>query len=341
MLPATHTTADPLALNTLLSEMVASGCNYCFMEVSSHAIVQKRISGLHFRGGVFTNLTHDHLDYHKDFSSYLNAKKAFFDQMERSAFALTNTDDKNGKIMVQNTRAGIKTYSLTQLSDYRASLISNTIDGLQLKINNKEIWFKLIGRFNAYNLLASYATACLLDQDSDQVLTLLSGLNGADGRFEIVKGKRNITGIIDYAHTPDALKNVLSTVNQLRSAKQRLITVVGAGGDRDKSKRPVMAGIAAQFSDKVILTSDNPRSEDPEVIINDMIKGIDADQLKRAIQITNRREAIKTATMLAGDNDIIVVAGKGHEKYQEIDGIRHPFDDLKILSELLTDKNMN
>lgn len=335
---STHTTADAVALNKTLWEMAKKGCEYCFMEVSSHAIDQKRIAGLKFAGGVFTNLTHDHLDYHVDFKSYLRAKKMFFDYLPKEAFALTNTDDKNGKIMVQNTKAVIKTYSMTHLSDYKAIVLGNTIDGLHLRIDSKEVWFKLTGKFNAYNLLACYATACLLDQDKENVMSVLSNLSGAAGRFEIIKGKNNITGIIDYAHTPDALKNVLSTINQTRSGKEKLITVVGAGGDRDKSKRSVMGSIASQYSDILILTSDNPRTEDPDLIIEDIKKGFEGKAPKRTIAITNRREAIKLAAMMAGKNDIILVAGKGHEKYQEINGVKHPFDDLEILSVLITEK---
>jgi len=332
---ATHTTADAVSINQALYRMVEYGCNYCFMEVSSHAADQKRISGLNFAGAVFTNLTHDHLDYHSDFHSYLKAKKSFFDKLPAGAFALINTDDRNGKIMVQNTRATIKTYALKQIADFKGLIKGNTIEGLHMLIGHKEVWFKLTGGFNAYNLLAVYGTAMLLGFESEAVLEIMSSLTGAEGRFEIIKNQNGVTGVVDYAHTPDALKNVLATINQLITRNQQIITVVGAGGDRDRSKRPLMGQIAASLSNKVILTSDNPRTEAADTIIQEMSMGINENDKFKVIEITNRKEAIKTACMLAGSGDIVLVAGKGHEKYQEIGGIRYPFDDLKVLNDFL------
>jgi UDP-N-acetylmuramoyl-L-alanyl-D-glutamate--2,6-diaminopimelate ligase len=333
IVPSTHTTPDPVALNKLLAEMVAAGCDYCFMEVSSHAVVQRRIEGLQFTGGVFTNLTHDHLDFHKTFDSYLKAKKSFFDDLTKTAFALTNVDDKNGKVMMQNTKAHQKTYSLKNLADFKGKIIENQFAGLLLEVNHQEVWFKLVGSFNAYNLLAVYGTAMLLEQDSTKVLTILSRLTGAEGRFDYVTASNGIIGIIDYAHTPDAVQNVLSTIQDIRKGTEQVITVIGCGGDRDKAKRPVMAQVAAEWSDKVILTSDNPRSEDPETIVREMETGLTLTNRKKTLVILDRKEAIKTACHLAKSGDIILLAGKGHEKYQEIKGVKHPFDDKAIISE--------
>ncbi|NQT77720.1 MAG: UDP-N-acetylmuramoyl-L-alanyl-D-glutamate--2,6-diaminopimelate ligase [Bacteroidetes bacterium] len=332
---ATHTTPDAIQLNSLLKEMTDAGCTYCFMEVSSHAIDQKRIAGLKFAGGIFTNITHDHLDYHGEFSNYLKVKKAFFDLLPATAFALSNADDKNGKFMLQNTRADKYTYGLKSVCDFRGTLMENLLDGMMLRIDGKEIWCKLIGEFNAYNLMAVYGTAILLKQDRERILTLLSQLDTAEGRFEHFRTAGGITVIVDYAHTPDALQNVLRTINTVRTGNEQLITVVGAGGDRDKSKRPLMGNIAGQLSDKLILTSDNPRSEDPAEIINEMKAGVEAIDYKKLLVITNRKEAISTACALAKKGDIILVAGKGHEKYQEIKGVRYPFDDKKLLEEIL------
>lgn len=339
IIPSTHTTPDPVSINQLLSQMIVKGCSHCFMEVSSHAIDQHRIAGLSFAGGIFTNITHEHLDYHKDFSSYLKAKKLFFDNLPVSAFALTNLDDKNGRVMLQNTNAEPRSFALKHNADFRAKIIENQFEGLQLLIDNKEVWFRLAGEFNAYNLLAAYATAFLLGEDKTEVLEKLSCLEGAEGRFDLVRLPENITGIIDYAHTPDALKNVLGTINSIRTKNEQLITVVGAGGDRDPAKRSEMGKISASLSNKVIFTSDNPRSEDPEEIIKDMMDGVDGVDFKKTISITNRREAIKTACMLAQAGDIILVAGKGHEKYQEIKGEKIPFDDKEVLRGCLIIKN--
>lgn len=335
VIPSTHTTPDPVSLNQLLAQMVASGCAYCFMEVSSHAVAQHRISGLHFAGGVFTNLTHDHLDFHHTFDAYLKAKKQFFDRLPASAFALTNADEKNGLVMLQNTRAHKKTYALATLADFKARVMENSFHGLLLTIGGEEVWFKLVGSFNAYNLLAVFATAMLLEQDRAKVLTALSRLTGAEGRFESVRSGSGITGIVDYAHTPDAVKNVLTTIRDIRSGKEKIITVIGCGGDRDKTKRPVMASTACTWSDKVILTSDNPRSEDPAAIIRDMETGVSKEDRVKTLSIADRREAIRTACHLASPGDIILLAGKGHEKYQEINGVKTPFDDKQILTEQL------
>ncbi|HEY1024719.1 MAG TPA: UDP-N-acetylmuramoyl-L-alanyl-D-glutamate--2,6-diaminopimelate ligase [Sphingobacteriaceae bacterium] len=335
IVPSTHTTPDPVALNGLLGDMVDAGCDYCFMEVSSHAVAQHRIEGLQFAGGVFTNLTHDHLDFHQTFDAYLKAKKAFFDGLGRSAFALTNADDRNGNVMLQNTRAYKKTYSLKTMADFKAKVMENQFGGLLLNIDSEEVWFKMVGSFNAYNLLAVYATAMLLDQDKAKVLTVLSRLRGAEGRFDYITSATGVTGIVDYAHTPDAVQNVLSTVQDIRRGNEQVITIIGCGGDRDKSKRPVMAQVACDWSDKVILTSDNPRSEEPQQIIRDMEAGVSPTNRRKALSITDRKEAIRTACHLARPGDIIVLAGKGHEKYQEIKGVKHPFDDKQILRELL------
>ncbi len=333
---ATHTTPDAISINALLKDMVEAGCTYCFMEVSSHAIDQKRIAGLKFAGGIYTNLTHDHLDYHGDFKEYLKAKKAFFDMLPDTAFALVNADDKNGKVMLQNCLAKSMTYGLRSACDFRGKVIENLLDGLLLSINGHETWCRLIGEFNAYNLLAVYATALLLKQDEEKILTLISRLDTAEGRFEHIRSETGITAIVDYAHTPDALKNVLLTINAIRTGNEELITVLGAGGDRDRAKRPLMGQIAAELSNRLILTSDNPRSEDPASIINEMKEGVSGVDFKKLLVITNRREAISAACAMAKPGDIILVAGKGHEKYQEIEGIKHPFDDKEILSELLT-----
>ena len=332
---STHTTPDAIAINNLLSSMVKSGCSYCFMEVSSHAIDQKRIEGLKFRGGVFTNLTHDHLDYHVDFKDYLRAKKLFFDRLPDSAFALVNKDDRNGMVMVQNTTAEVQTYSLKTISDYKCKILENHLDGMLLKINSKELWTGLIGDFNAYNLLAVYGTAILLGIEDEKVLTAMSSLKPVRGRAEAITSSGGITAVVDYAHTPDALENILATVNKIRKGSGKIITVVGAGGDRDKTKRPLMGKIAAMNSDRVILTSDNPRSEVPEDIINEMRRGISKNVSEKVISITDRLEAIKTAFMLAGNGDIILVAGKGHETYQEIKGKKHHFDDMEIILDLM------
>jgi UDP-N-acetylmuramoyl-L-alanyl-D-glutamate--2,6-diaminopimelate ligase len=333
VIPSTHTTPDPIELNRLLEEMVTQGCDYCFMEVSSHAVAQHRVANLHFSGGVFTNLTHDHLDYHKTFDSYLKAKKAFFDGLPKSAFALTNSDDKNGNIMLQNSQAHRKTYGLKSMADYKARILENQFGGLLLHIDNEEIWFKMVGTFNAYNLLAVYATAMLLEQDKAKTLTSLSKLTGAEGRFEYIVAPNKVIGIVDYAHTPDAVQNVLSTIHDIRKGNEKVITVIGCGGDRDKTKRPIMARVASEWSDKVILTSDNPRSEDPAQIIKDMIEGVDPAFKRHTVSIVDRREAIKTACMLANPGDIILVAGKGHEKYQESHGVKNHFDDMEELEE--------
>lgn len=339
IIAATHTTPDPVALNELLGEMAASGCDYCFMEVSSHALVQRRIVGLTFVGGVFTNLTHDHLDFHKTFNAYLKAKKTFFDGLSKSAFALTNIDDKNGTVMLQNTPAYKKTYGLKNIADYRGKVIENHFNGMLMNIDGKEVWTKLIGGFNAYNLLAVYSVAVLLEQDSMRVLTVLSRLSGAEGRFDTQVARNGVVGIVDYAHTPDAVKNVLQTISSLRAGTEHIITVLGCGGDRDKTKRPEMAAVAVQLSDKVIITSDNPRNEDPQVIIKEMEKGVPNDKKRNVFAITDRYEAIKAAIHLAQPRDIVLVAGKGHEKYQEIMGERRPFDDKAILKDLFNELN--
>ncbi|WP_461789909.1 UDP-N-acetylmuramoyl-L-alanyl-D-glutamate--2,6-diaminopimelate ligase [Pedobacter sp.] len=335
IVPATHTTPNPIALNQLLREMVSEGCEYCFMEVSSHAVSQHRIAGLTFAGAVFSNITHDHLDFHKTFDNYIKAKKGFFDMLPKSAFALTNTDDKNGMVMLQNTKAHKKTYGLKQMADFKAKVIENRFSGLHLEIDQTDVYFKMVGSFNAYNLLAAYATAVLLEQDKMKVLTALSALSGAEGRFDYIVSKTGIVGIVDYAHTPDAVQNVLSTIADIRKGTEQVITVIGCGGDRDKTKRPVMAQVACDWSDKVILTSDNPRTEDPQAIIKDMEMGVSPSNQRKAISILDRKEAIKTACHLAKPGDIILIAGKGHEKYQEVNGVRHHFDDKEIINEQL------
>jgi len=332
---ATHTTPDSLAINKYLRQMVDAGVAYCFMEVSSHGIDQKRTEGLHFAGGIFTNLSHDHLDYHTSFKQYRDVKKTFFDGLPKTAFALTNADDKNGPVMLQNTKARKYTYALKTIADYKAQILENQLQGLLLKINNQELWVKLIGNFNAYNLLAIYATAEQLGLEELEILQLLSTLESVDGRFQYLVSEGKITAIIDYAHTPDALKNVLETINTIRSGNEQLITVVGCGGDRDVDKRPKMGAIAAQLSTKVIFTSDNPRSENPDTIIQHIEAGVPPQHYKKTIAISDRKQAIKTACQMAKQHDIILVAGKGHETYQEIQGVRSEFDDRKTISELL------
>ncbi len=331
VVPATHTTPDPLALNALLREMVDLGCDYCFMEVSSHAVVQQRIAGLRFAGGIFTNITHDHLDFHETFDNYIRAKKKFFDDLDRFAFALTNADDRNGSVMLQNTFAHKKTYGLKNMADFKAKVVESHFDGMLLHIDGHEVWVKLVGGFNAYNLLAVYGTAILLEQETVKVLTAMSEISGAEGRFETIRSSSGVVGVVDYAHTPDAVENVLRTIRELRNGNQQIITVLGCGGDRDKTKRPEMAAVAVKLSDKVIITSDNPRTEDPAQIIRDMEAGVEAKDRKHVFTIADRREAIRAACHLAQAGDIVLIAGKGHEKYQEIQGIRHHFDDREIL----------
>ena len=331
---ATHTTPDAISIHSLLREMSDAGCQYVFMEVSSHAIHQHRIAGIRFAGGVFTNITHDHLDYHKTFDEYIRVKKLFFDDLPVDAFALTNADDKRGMVMLQNTKADKHTYSLRVPASIKGKVLENNLTGLIMSIDGQEAHFRLIGTFNAYNLLAVYGVAKLLGQDKMDVLAILSGLQGAVGRFETyMSPKEKILGIVDYAHTPDALINVLATINQLRKDGQQLITVVGCGGDRDKTKRPIMAQVACEHSDKAILTSDNPRSEDPEEILNEMEEGLTSPQKRKSLRITSRREAIKVACSLAQAGDIVLVAGKGHETYQEINGVKNHFDDREVLTE--------
>jgi UDP-N-acetylmuramoyl-L-alanyl-D-glutamate--2,6-diaminopimelate ligase len=337
-LPATHTTPDPVQLNKILAEMVATGCDYAFMEVSSHAIDQKRIAGLTFAGGIFTNLTHDHLDYHKTFDNYLAAKKRFFDTLPKRAFALTNIDDRNGKVMVQNCMATKYTFSTRSMADFRAGIIEQRFEGMGLRIDNTEVWTRFIGDFNASNLLAVYGASVLLGASSREVLMIISDLHSVRGRLEVVRATGSITGIVDYAHTPDALLNVIETINRIRQGGRQLITVVGAGGDRDRTKRPKMAAIAATGSSRVILTSDNPRSEDPEKILDEMEEGITPDLKKKVLRIADRREAIKAAVMMASEGDVVLVAGKGHETYQEAKGVRIHFDDREELSKALLTK---
>ncbi len=336
---ATHTTPDSLSINFYLNEMIEKGVDYCFMEVSSHGIHQKRTEGLQFAGGVFTNLSHDHLDYHATFSEYRDVKKSFFDQLSKNAFALTNVDDKNGLVMLQNSMARKLTYGLKTYAIYKAQILENQLSGLLLKINENEVWVRLIGTFNAYNLLAIYGTAVELGLESLEVLRLLSELESVSGRFQFIVSNDKITAIVDYAHTPDALENVLNTINDIRTKNEQLITVVGCGGDRDKTKRPIMANIATKLSDKVIITSDNPRTEDPKTIIAEMEAGVEPQNYKKSLSIEDRKQAIKTACQLANANDIILIAGKGHETYQEINGIRHDFDDMKIVKEILEQLN--
>lgn len=336
---ATHTTPDSLTLNYYLDQMVQEGCEFCFMEVSSHGIHQKRTAALKFAGGIFTNLSHDHLDYHNTFAEYRDVKKSFFDYLPKSAFAITNCDDKNGVVMLQNTKAKKITYALKSYADYKAQILENQLSGLLLKINDNEVWVKLIGSFNAYNLLAIFGVAVELGIEKVEALRLLSELESVSGRFQFIVSDSKITAIVDYAHTPDALENVLQTIEDIRTKNEQLITVVGCGGDRDKTKRPVMANIAAMLSDKAIFTADNPRTENPEIIIQEMEQGVEPQNFKKTISILDRKQAIKTACQLANPNDIILIAGKGHETYQEINGVKYDFDDLQIVTELLQQLN--
>src|SRR5690606_2281073 len=331
---STHTTPDALSINELLVEMIQAGCTHCFMEASSHAIVQERMAGMKLAGAVFTNISHDHLDYHGSFDEYIKAKKKLFDELPKEAFALVNADDRRGLVMLQNTKAGKYTYGLKYPADFKARIISNTLQGLELDIQGKTVWFRLIGSFNAYNLLASLATALLLGEEEEEAMMQLSKMKGAQGRFETIEYK-GIMAIVDYAHTPDALENVLKTIQGLRTGGEQVITVVGCGGNRDKEKRPIMAHISSQLSDKVILTSDNPRNESPAAILKDMEAGINPVAIKKVLTISDRKEAIKTACSMASTGDIILIAGKGHETYQEIGGVKYPFDDRVVAKELL------
>ena len=335
---STHTTPDAIQINKLMAKMVEAGCKYCFMEVSSHAIAQHRINGITFSGGVFTNLTHDHLDYHKTFEEYLATKKKFFDDLPKNTFAITNSDDKNGKVMTQNSKANINTYSLHSMSDFNASIIESHIDGMLLNVNGIEMWTRLIGKFNASNILAIYSTAILLGANKEEIMLELSDLTAVDGRFEYFTSSDGCTAVVDYAHTPDALINVLQTIKQLVKKDNKIITVVGAGGNRDKTKRPVMAKVCAELSDKVILTSDNPRNELAENIILDMKSGIDSELSRKVLTIIDRREAIRTACQFAVKGDIILIAGKGHETYQEINGVKTHFDDREVVKEIFNEK---
>jgi len=332
--PSTHTTPDQLQIQELMSKMRDEGCEYCFMEVSSHSADQDRIAGIEFVGGVFTNLTHDHLDYHKTFIAYRDAKKKFFDQLGPSAFALTNIDDKNGMVMLQNTKAQQFTYSAKLMADFKVKVIESHFDGMLIRVNGSEVWTHFVGNFNAYNLLAVYGTAVKLGADPDEVLRIISLLHPVDGRFEVFRSPMGVFAVVDYAHTPDAIKNVLSGINEVRSGNESVITVVGAGGDRDRTKRPEMALEAVIASDRVILTSDNPRSEEPEAIIEEMRKGVPSDKISKVVTITNRKEAIRAACMMAKPGDIILIAGKGHENYQEIKGVKHHFDDREVVCEI-------
>ncbi len=335
VVPATHTTPDAISLNALLKQMVDAGCTHAFMEVSSHAIHQRRIAGLEFAGALFSNITHDHLDYHKTFDEYIKAKKAFFDTLPSSAFAITNLDDKRGMVMLQNTAAKKFSYSLKSVADFKGKILENGLTGLVMTINDQEVHFRLIGEFNAYNLLAVYGAAVNLGEDKSQVLQCLSNSTGAEGRFEyLVSGKERVIGIVDYAHTPDALINVLATIKKLRSGNEQIITVVGCGGDRDKTKRPIMGEVACEHSDKVIFTSDNPRTEDPMQILADMETGLNTAAKRKYVSIPDRKQAIKTAVSMAQPEDIVLIAGKGHEKYQEINGVKHHFDDREVLEEM-------
>lgn len=334
IVPATHTTPDPVSLQYLFRQMADAGCTHVFMEVSSHSIHQHRIAGIDFDGGIFTNITHDHLDYHATFDEYIRVKKMFFDGLGKKAFALTNADDKRGMVMLQNTKADKRTYSLRVPADFKGKVLENDLDGLQMNINKTDVHFRLSGLFNAYNLLAVYGAAELMGEDKMQVLAILSDMKGAAGRFETYRSlKDRILGIVDYAHTPDALLNVLATIKQF-AGQRRVITVVGCGGDRDKTKRPVMAQVACEHSDKVVFTSDNPRSEDPETILNDMESGLSFAHKKKVLRITDRKEAIKAACTLANEDDVVLIAGKGHENYQEIKGVKHHFDDKEVLLEM-------
>ena len=333
-LPTNHTTPDAIELNQLLAKMVEAGCEYVFMECSSHAIAQKRIGGLKFTGGIFTNLTRDHLDYHKTFENYRDAKKAFFDMLPKSAFAIINIDDKNGMFMVQNTKATVKTYSTRTLADFKARLLECHFEGMYLDINGQEVGVQFIGKFNVSNLLAVYGTAVMLGKKPEDILVVMSTLHSVNGRLEPVRSSQGVTAIVDYAHTPDALENVLNAIHEVLNGKGQVITVCGAGGNRDKGKRPLMAQEAVKQSDKVIITSDNPRFEEPQDIINDMLAGLNAQQMKKVISIVDRKEAIRTACMMANKGDVILVAGKGHEDYQEIKGVKHHFDDKEVLRDI-------
>jgi UDP-N-acetylmuramoyl-L-alanyl-D-glutamate--2,6-diaminopimelate ligase len=333
ILPSTHTTPDSISLNRLLSEMYAEGCAYVFMEVSSHALHQHRTEGLHFAGGIFSNITHDHLDYHKTFDEYIKVKKSFFDSLPSASFALSNADDKRGSVMLQNTKAKRYLYSLKTMADFKGKIIEDSLLGLELVVNDVEVHFRLIGAFNAYNLLAVYGAAICLGEDKENVLRILSSLDGAEGRFDYMVSKKDkVVGIVDYAHTPDALLNVLATIKNLRHGEEKIIAVVGCGGNRDKTKRPEMAEVACEYADKIIFTSDNPRNEEPEQIIRDMEAGVPVTARKKCISITDRKEAIKTAVNLSQKQDIILVAGKGHEKYQEVNGVKNHFDDKEVLA---------
>ncbi len=333
-IPSDHTTPDPIELNELLGKMVEAGCEYAFMECSSHAIAQKRIGGLKFTGGIFTNLTRDHLDYHKTFENYRNAKKAFFDGLPKSAFAITNADDKNGMIMVQNTKATVKTYSIRSMADFRARILECHFEGMVLDIDGHEVGVQFIGKFNVSNLLAVYAAARMLGKEPEDILVVMSTLHSVNGRMDPIRSPKGFTAVVDYAHTPDALENVLSAIHEVLNGKGQVITVCGAGGNRDKGKRPLMAQEAVRQSDKVIITSDNPRFEDPQAIINDMLAGLNAQQMKKVISIADRKEAIRTACMMAQKGDVVLVAGKGHENYQEIKGVKHHFDDHEVLRDI-------
>ncbi len=335
VISATHTTPDPIQINELLVEMLNAGCSHAFMEVSSHAVDQGRIEGLYFAGAVFTNITHDHLDYHRTFESYIRAKKGLFDGLPTDAFALVNIDDKRGMVMLQNCKARKHTYSLQKLASFKGKIITNSIEGLEVDIDNRTVWFKLIGDFNAYNLLAVYGAAVLLEKEPEEILLKLSSMSGAVGRFELVQPGSKFTAIVDYAHTPDALKNVLETIQHFRSGQEQVISIVGCGGNRDKTKRPLMAAIACKYSDKVIFTSDNPRDEDPMEIIREMQRGVGPTEAKKTLVMLDREEAIKTACMLAKEKDIILIAGKGHETYQEVKGVKNPFDDREVVARML------
>jgi UDP-N-acetylmuramoyl-L-alanyl-D-glutamate--2,6-diaminopimelate ligase len=338
---ATHTTPDSLMINQLLAKMVDDGCEYAFMEVSSHSVVQNRISGLYFSGAVFTNITHDHLDYHKNFSEYLYAKKRFFDELDENAFALTNIDDRNGKVMVQNTKAKVSTYGIRSIADFKAKIVESHFEGMLLSMEKTDVWVKFLGEFNAYNLLAVYATSRLLGLSREDILKIMSLLETVEGRFEYLRSNNGVIAVIDYAHTPDALLNVLNAINQIRTGNEQLITVVGAGGNRDKTKRPKMARACVENSSKVILTSDNPRFEEPDDIIKDMEAGIREEYRNKYLIISDRREAIKTSCMMASAGDIVLIAGKGHETYQEIKGVKHHFSDKEIVAEQFMLNNTN
>ncbi len=340
-LPAHHTTPDPIELNSLLSQMCDAGCSYCFMEVSSHAVVQQRIAGVEFAGAVFTNITHDHLDYHGTFAEYIKAKRGLFDSLSASAFAITNADDRNGMVMVQNSKARISTYGLRSMADVRVKIEENHFDGMLLKLDNVELWTRLVGRFNAYNVAAIYSTLRCLGFEQQEIMPPLSAVTAVAGRFEYIKSPSGAVAVVDYAHTPDALQNVMTTISDIMAGHGRLITVVGCGGNRDRTKRPEMARIAAQLSSQAILTSDNPRFEDPQAIIDEMRQGLDADALRRTLCITDRREAIRTAIALAQPNDVVLVAGKGHEDYQEIQGQRHHFDDREVVRQAMNIDTQN